>query len=146
MPRIMLPSSLLPSFLRLRAQVLASALPAARRAERVPRVALHADLFEEEPLLRLGEPRHGKDGTRFQYLSETPRYLHIFMTTGSNPKTCGMASVSDFGRERGRLRVFEGLGATHRGPHFLVERSSSKSYRTNPARGSSHSSVVRKRR
>src|SRR2546425_13184531 len=61
-PRLSRGRLLLPRLFRLRAELLAPALPAAGRPGRVPRVAVHADHLEEEPLLRLREPRHRRGG------------------------------------------------------------------------------------
>lgn len=49
---------LLPRFLRLCTEFRAPTSPATSRPRRVPGVALHADLFYQEPPLRLWEARH----------------------------------------------------------------------------------------
>ncbi len=54
-------SSLLPGFLRLRAELLAAALPAAGGAHRVPSVALHADHLVQEAPFGLRKAGH-RDG------------------------------------------------------------------------------------
>src|SRR2546425_9033757 len=66
-PRLSRGRLLLPRLFRLRAELLAPALPAAGRPGRVPRVAVHADHLEEEPLLRLREPRHRRVEWPFPY-------------------------------------------------------------------------------
>src|SRR2546425_5547838 len=72
---------LLPCFLRLRAELLAPALPAAGRAHRVPRVAVHADHLEQEPLLGLREPRHRRARTG-------PRLSSLWMNRSGGAGDC----------------------------------------------------------
>src|SRR5213594_3703059 len=93
---------LLPCFLRLRAELLAPALPAAGRAHRVPRVAVHADHLEQETLLGLREPRHGEGGTPPRYLSNT---LRAAEGSGLRP-----LKVLDPSRARGVDDVFRTAG------------------------------------
>src|SRR5581483_3651341 len=138
------------AFLGLDAKLLAAALAAARRADGVPRVAVHADLLDEGAGLRLSELGHvrvtwdsaGHAGSHINTLRATGTVANLYgprCLTAPHEHPGAAAGARARPRDAHRLRRHRGAGAhaprLRRVPHALRRRGLSFPQRPHGARG-----------